>query len=478
MFGARGDGTGFSVTGRLYTILISYNTHVEDLGNRLKGALSPGEFHLIQRVANEAAARGLPLYMVGGLPRDLVLGRRGTDFDLVVEGDAITLAQVLAAKHGGQVTAHSRFGTAKWVLDEADTLSANRAPGSSTRAMVRDHIDLASARKEHYRHAAELPRVEVGAIDDDLRRRDFTINTLAIRLDGSHFGEVWSHFGALEDLRDGVVRVLHPGSFRDDPTRMYRAVRYEQRYGFKIAPDTLNLIVDARGLIPGLSGQRIRHELDLILDEDTAHLILHRLGQLDLIRPIHPALPTDESAWNRLATRASGDGADVAGLSQRDLGWLLWLMEVSTRDIGSIQARLHFNREMHTALLAASKLSREAAKFSRWKPSRVTAHLRTVPLWAISAVHRAVLSGASKRALGQYLAEWRFVRPTIRGHDLKARGLDPGPSYNSILRDLRDGWLDGEITTKSEETQHVDAWIRRFQKRGRTGGRHTRTRKG
>src|SRR6185503_4715700 len=187
------------------------NNH--DFAEKLKDSLGENRLRLLQLVLDEATGRGLPLYIVGGSVRDLVLGRPLKDFDLTVEGDAIALARSLTAKNGGGVTAHTKFGTAKWFLP-ADLKEQHNT------------LDLISARSETYKHPAALPSVAVGTIADDLRRRDFTINALAIRLDGDHFGELRDDLQGMDDLRKGIVRVLHPGSFIDDPTRMYRAVRY------------------------------------------------------------------------------------------------------------------------------------------------------------------------------------------------------------------------------------------------------------
>src|SRR5512137_2240263 len=180
--------------------------------------LSSRQLALLRIVADAAATRHLPLYLVGGFVRDLLLGSPATDFDLVVEGDAISLARMLAAQYGGKVTSHLRFGTAQWFLSGSD-----------------HHVlDFISTRSETYKHPAALPTVKPGTLTDDLLRRDFTINTLALRLDAKHWGELRDDLGGLEDLKHGLVRVLHPLSFQDDPTRLFRAVRYEKRYGFRI----------------------------------------------------------------------------------------------------------------------------------------------------------------------------------------------------------------------------------------------------
>ncbi|HEX2698461.1 MAG TPA: hypothetical protein VHM28_12195, partial [Anaerolineales bacterium] len=252
-----------------------------NLSDLLQKSLDAAQMDLIHRVADSASELGFPLYIVGGLVRDLLLGRDGADFDLVVEGDAIRLARALAKKYGGKVTAHEKFGTAKIDIREWKMGISNHSLAS---------IDLISSRSETYKHPVALPTVSMGSIADDLRRRDFTINTLAIQLDDHHFGELRDDLGGEQDLENKIVRVLYPRSFVDDPTRIYRAARYEQRYGFKIAEETLALIPEARPLIDKLSAQRIRHELDLILEEPKAASMLKRLDELDLLKPIHATL--------------------------------------------------------------------------------------------------------------------------------------------------------------------------------------------
>ncbi|MBE3117409.1 MAG: CCA tRNA nucleotidyltransferase, partial [Candidatus Atribacteria bacterium] len=267
----------------MLTPLYSWLTDSLVRAERLERTLPPDYLTLLHLVADEAAARGLPLYLVGGFVRDLLLGRSVKDFDLVVEGDAISLAKALAAQHGGRVTVHVRFGTAQWFLPDSDIHA----------------LDFISTRSESYKHPAALPTVKPGMLIDDLRRRDFTINTLALRLDGDHFGELRDDLGGLEDLQAGLVRVLHPVSFVDDPTRLFRAVRYELRYGFQIAPETLALIPDARLLINRLSAERVRHELDLILEEENAASMLKRLAELGILAAAHPALEWNKATQTR-----------------------------------------------------------------------------------------------------------------------------------------------------------------------------------
>src|SRR4030066_1426578 len=269
---------------------------------------------LLKAVAAIALEPKAAFYIVGGFVRDLILERPSQDFDLVVEGDAIALARQLQERFGGRLTTHTRFGTGKWLIANIRSELANplNEPGHADE--LPEFLDLISARTEFYTHPTALPTVERGSIKLDLHRRDFTINTLALRLDGSHYGELYDYWGGVNDLREGLVRVLHTLSFVDDPTRMLRAVRFEQRFVFRIEKRTEELLIEARSLVGQVSGGRIRHELDHILDEDQRVSMLERLSELDLLSEIHPALVWGEDSRENLQMLRYIDTKPLIGL--------------------------------------------------------------------------------------------------------------------------------------------------------------------
>jgi len=408
-----------------------------DFKSQLESSLSKERMQLLHLIRDEATQRGLPLYIVGGSVRDLVLSRRLNDFDLTVEGDAIRLARALSSKYGGLVTAHTKFGTAKWFLPE--NLKTDH-----------DTLDLISARSETYKHPAALPTVKLDSLIDDLRRRDFTINALAVRLDGSHFGELRDDLNGMDDLQKGMVRVLHPRSFIDDPTRMYRAVRYEGRYGFKIAEDTLALIPEARPFVEKLSAQRIRHELDLILEEPNAVSMLKRLDELDLLSVIHPALAKFNQS--SLVTVKS----DEAVLQNRNSRWILWLMHLSDQEIEFINKRLHFPADLLKILHSATSLNANLTAVVGLKPSQVVEFLEGYSIKALEVLSSAVRDEEIRNILTKYLSDWWHIKPKTTGHDLKKRDIPPGPKYTEILRRLRAAWLDGEVKSEEEEKTLLD----------------------
>ncbi len=237
-----------------------------NLSDRLELFLTSESLELIRLIRTEAERLDFPLYIVGGSVRDLLLGRAVNDFDLTVEGDAAQLAEIVLRKYAGKVVFHARFGTATWTLDETTYRRLN-VPMVGP-ADFPSFLDFISARSETYSEPGVLPTVKRSTIDDDLRRRDFSINAMALRLDGQYWGQLHDPLGGQADLELGRIRVLHKRSFIDDPTRMLRAVRYAGRYDFEIEPETLSLINnEARQVLSRLSGERLRHEFDLMFEE-------------------------------------------------------------------------------------------------------------------------------------------------------------------------------------------------------------------
>jgi tRNA nucleotidyltransferase (CCA-adding enzyme) len=387
------------------------------------------------------------------------LGRPGLDFDLVVEGDAIAFARSISKKNGGKVTVHAHFGTASWLLDVGNPACSNVPTFENTNIPT---LDFISARSETYTHPGALPTVKRGTLVDDLRRRDFTINTLALRLDGEYFGQLVDDLGGLDDLKKGLVRVLHPGSYKDDPTRILRAIRYEQRYGFQIAPEDLNLIPEAKSLLGGLSGERLRHELDLVLAEERSALMLTRLNELDIPGAIHPLLAWEAALFplfeslNKPEQASWKDIPDLLHVPRRiALGYLLWLGQLTAAAIEELAARLDFTASLRDALLAYSALQADLPVLAEAKPSVVTTRLDKVPLLAVCAASLAVNS-PTRIVLGKYLSDWRHVKAKTTGRDLVKRGLPPGPAYQVILSRLRAAWLDGELKTNEDELTLLD----------------------
>jgi tRNA nucleotidyltransferase (CCA-adding enzyme) len=422
----------------------------------LESTLPDERLTLLKAIAQMAAEQHNALYLVGGFVRDLLLKRPSLDFDLVVEGDAIQLTASLARRWGGRVTHHSQFGTAKWHLEGSNfAILENDLPSES--------IDLVSARIEFYTHPTALPTVERSSIKQDLHRRDFTINTLALRLDGRHYGELNDFWGGLSDLENGLVRILHSFSFIDDPTRILRAIRFEQRFDFQIESRTLELLVEARSLLGKVSGDRVRNELNHILAEPACSEIMKRLHNLQLLEAIHPHFTWDawleqrientpvtlpEQKWE-LADRSPAE-------FRQDLAYCILFLRLVPGKARSVAKSLKLSSKLANQIESANRIWHGLPALSTAKPSKVVSMLdETTPL-SLFALYYCNEDPFIREKIEEYIDHWRHVSPFTNGHDLKALGLAPGPIYRTILARLRSAWLDGEISSQQAETDLLE----------------------
>ncbi len=434
-------------------------SRAQEIAWLMEDALPEELLVLVREMSATAAEMGFALYFVGGFVRDLLLGQPNFDLDLVVEGDAIALARRLARQKGGRVRGHGRFGTAKWIL--ADPARYGVAS-----------VDLVGARTEFYGHPTALPEVERSSIRQDLHRRDFTINTLAICLNPGHWGELLDFYGGEEDLKQGVIRVLHSLSFVEDPTRMLRAVRFEQRLGFRLEPRTEELIGDALGLLARVSGERIRHELDLILQEEQPEKALCQLTDLGVLPQIHPGLRCD--AWTverfqRLREALADWSAEAQDDAESD-GWpevvapppageralcylALLVYRFIPQELETLIARLHVPRDDADRLRQALQLRAASAQLAQrdYSPSELDGLLHAYSGAALCAVWAASDSPQVREQMLRYHRELRPVQPELDGHYLRGLGLKPGPVYGRILKALRAARLDGQVTTRADE---------------------------
>jgi len=434
---------------------------------RLERALPAGRLALLRLIAGEAELAGSALYLVGGFVRDLLLDAPGADLDLVVEGDAIRLATRLASRFGGKVSSHQRFGTAKWRLDP-DNASLHSAIGSQPVGLPQT-LDLVSARTEFYPHPSALPSVAEGSIKLDLHRRDFSINTLALRLDGDHYGQLLDYWGGGRDLRESQIRVLHSLSFVDDPTRMLRAVRLEQRLGFSIEARTLQQLSHALPLLSSVSGERIRAELADILGEQRVDRILARLAELGLLHAIHPALGWDDWSAARFAAAAEliapADWRLAGQPSQERLKYALWLYRLPRPEAEAVCARLAFSAAERTLIVSAGRHGCDLAGGPQ--ASQVVACLEPVPEESLVAEWLALEAGAGARLIiEQFLSKWRWVRQRTDGTQLRQLGLAPGPAFRQIMDELRAAWLDGRIRSEAEEESLLKQLIEKYSGHG------------
>jgi tRNA nucleotidyltransferase (CCA-adding enzyme) len=320
-------------------------------------------------------------------------------------------------------------------------------------------LDLVSARREFYSHPTALPTVERGSIKLDLHRRDFTINTLAMRLDGRHYGELHDYWGGLADLQAGVVRVLHSLSFVDDPTRILRAVRFEQRFSHRIEDRTLELLVAALPLLDRVSGDRLRHELNVFLQEPKGMQMLTRLAELGTFTAIHEAIPWDKDVQTRLELAFICEPESEWELEEvmdryplpLALVYTLWFMTLPRVIAASITGRLKIPGWLTKIILAACDPLQDRLELFDSPASAVVEHLDGMPRLALYAHFLIAEDNRMKGSLWSYITEWRFVEPVTSGNDLRKRDISPGPNYKRILDTLRAAWLDGEVNSSEEE---------------------------
>jgi tRNA nucleotidyltransferase (CCA-adding enzyme) len=436
-----------------------------NLTAQLEAVLSPARLALLKLVAAHAHDEHLPLYIVGGLVRDLILEQPSLDFDMVVEGDAIVLAHALSERYGGSVVSHSRFGTAKWQIGaiRSQLVKAMESEVALNPRDLPENLDLISARTEFYDHPTALPTIERSSIKLDLHRRDFTINTMALRLDGRHYGDLHDYWGGLDDLHNHLVRVLHSLSFVDDPTRLLRAIRFEQRFHFQIESRTRELMEQARPLLKQVTGSRLRHELDLMLEEQQAVDMLARLSQLDLLSAIHPDLawsaelkkPLESVLSHKLGKSWELPESYANWPTRRVLAYLVWLGQLPVASALKIAERLRFPALIQEALEETCRLWVDLPGLVGQPASAITQRLEEAPIMSVYAVSALNADPATKKIIVEFITHWRKVKPAITGKTLLKLGVPPGPLYKDLLKQLRAAWLDGVITSTEEENAYL-----------------------
>jgi len=373
---------------------------------------------LLREIGELASQMGMTAYVVGGFVRDLLLGAPTLDVDIVVEGDGIAFAKKLAQLWHAGLTVHERFLTATLHLPNAGACEPKEIHAFITR------LDIATARKEHYPQPAVLPEVEPASIFEDLWRRDFSINAMAICLSPDQFGELVDPTGGLRDLREGIIRALHERSFIDDPTRIFRAVRYEQRFGFRIEGKTLKLVCQARdeSFVTKLTKDRSKHELWRILQERDPTKPIWRLKQLGILKIVAPELRVTRRRLEWMGRAKEWLNWFVANFPDKHLEreWALLLPLLPTPEaINSFCQRYQLSEEEQKSGIALLKaIQRRTPK----RPSKWVRWLNPLPLEAALAL-AASKSGVDDAAWQRYFSEWRWMRPDITGDDLKAHGV-------------------------------------------------------
>lgn len=371
---------------------------------KLKSLAKKKNRSVLNRIIDFFVKSNCHAYLVGGYVRDSTLGRKSVDIDIVVEGDAVKVAKELNTKLHGNLSTYKEFGTA----------SITHKTG---------RIDLASARVEQYPSPAELPHVYPSTIIEDLNRRDFSINAIAMSISKDNFGEIFDPFNGLQDIKSKIIRVLHKNSFIDDPTRIFRALRYKNRFGFRIEKKSLELMIDAvrKNMIKRLTGQRILNEIRLIFCEDTYLATLHDISDLKIFN-------VKRSDLEHLADL--GSYKIYFYLSKLNLHALPLTKDEekiinNLRTLDRIATRLKRTDKNSTIYNTLSPLSEEV--------------VRMIPL----------LYPELKKKF-KIFSQLKKVKPFIKGNDLKRLGYKPNKKFKSILKKMFERQLDKKFTTKKE----------------------------
>ena len=402
--------------------------------SKLREYLPGPVFSLINEAGSKAHEMGQSLYLVGGVVRDLFLERNNYDLDMVVEGDAVKLAFELAQRGNAKLVVHHRFGTARLNFDEFS-------------------VDFATARSETYRRPGALPVVRPGTIIDDLSRRDFSINAMALHLSPERFGELIDLHDGERDIARRLIRILHPESFVDDATRMFRAVRYEKRLGFKLEKTTARLLHRNLSMIDTISGDRIRHEIELILREDYPEDILKRMDELGILAQLYISLEGDDWLRDKFVR--------ARYVLQRGISPLLYLCliiyNLTEEEAAVFIERLNFPARSAEVMCQVLQLKSQLPVLCnpRLKASELYHLLKPYMSPAIQANLIASDSDVVKRHIRLYQSRLKSVKPLLTGEYLIAMGVSPGPELGEMLTELHNAKLDGKVGTRAEEERFI-----------------------
>lgn len=419
----------------------------EDVSLLMKKRLTHWVNDLLQKIGKRAEEMGMKAYIVGGFVRDLLLGRPNFDLDVVIEGDGVIFMKSMEAD-GCKISIHQRFQTGTIVFPD------NR------------RVDIATARREFYEFPVAQPTVASDSLKHDLYRRDFTVNAMAISLSEDNWGVLVDYFGGRRDIRQKKLKMLHNLSFVEDPTRVFRGIRLEQRLHFTLEENTLRLLKSCvrGGFLNLLSGLRVKSELEFILREARPYRAVRRLQALGIWENLFPGLemgPTALNLMRRLAVFLRRLYRDLPSMEESWLSFLAALVVESPDDFQhSVMDRLNLSpnerKLMESCLFRRGVAENDLGGRGDRAPSEIYTYLGTIHpvaalFWAAATERTRV-----RRRILLYLTRWHKVEPMLTGQDVLDLGFRPGPLIGSILEGLRNARLDGDIETRDEEIE----WIR------------------
>lgn len=435
-----------------------FNLDCEHIIAKMNHTLSKRMLKTIKLIGTIGDENGVNVFIAGGVVRDIVLEKKTIDLDIVVEGDAIPLAVKFAEKTGGTLVTYKRFGTSSVLIERSKRTWKRTCPGNKLK------IDIISARKEKYRCPAALPEVEFSCLKNDLFRRDFTVNAMAISINQKTFGLFMDFFNGRRDIKKGIIRVLHNKSFIDDPTRILRAVRFEQRLGFKIEKCTEQLIKQAvkREMFNKTQNQRIREELILLLGENSALKSIFRMNELHELKFIHPELKFKKTEikktfsnlkknikWHKISS------GEMQGINVWLMNFMLMTDNLTQGETGEVIKKFVFTRKESSIIRAYKENGKRVIKsLSSRKEipaSKIYMILRNLEPEVLLCVMSKTRKSVAGNRIKKFLARYRKIKLQIKGHDLKKTGFEPGPEYKRILLLTLCEKINGKFVSKQDE---------------------------
>ena len=424
---------------------------MKDISSLIRAQLKAGHIAFLKSVADVAAHNQVSVYVVGGFVRDLLLNIKNVDIDLVVEGDGIVFAEKLAEKLDGRTSMYKKFGTA--------TLMLQGQP----------NIDVATARTESYSRPASLPDVEPSTIKRDLVRRDFTVNSMAVKLSERGTFYLIDLFGGEIDLKNGLIRILHDRSFVDDPCRIFRAIRFEQRFEFYMEGQTKQLMRSAieNNLIDKLSGVRLMNEIKILLSETDPVRCVDRMRELSLLQAIAPEIFDDDFHWTIMKKVDSALGwADTIPMTTKPEAWFVYFhtlfMVTDDEVFEGMMMRLNFPSNIYGRMCLDRECFVEAmhglSEERELKPSEIyDIFSKQSPETVI-----ILLAVCSNKRIKEYVELYfkkycASAKIELSGDDLIGMGMEPGSSFNDVFKVLRDARVNGQVTSRDEEIVLVES---------------------
>jgi tRNA nucleotidyltransferase (CCA-adding enzyme) len=390
---------------------------------------------------------GLNVYLVGGVVRDVLLNQQNLDVDIVVEDQGIKVAQEMARQFGARVSSHPKFGTAKVIFD--DGLK----------------VDVATARMEYYESPGALPVVETSSLKRDLSRRDFTINTLAIKLNKKDYGTLIDYFGGLGDMKGKVLRVLHNLSFVEDPTRIFRAIRFEQRFGFKIGKLTLALMRNAVKInaLSGVSGHRLFLELMLILKEEDPVKAIRRMAEFKLLDFIHPRISLDKDMEQLLEEiRKVISWYNLLFLEETIETWKIYFYGLTSRltlsELHQAAGRMNMRGDAGARLIdQRENLEALLGKLFRFNNDNYSLYTILRPYDTEPLLYLMAKANSEKvrKLISTHLTKLKPMKVELAGKDLINMGFEPGPGFKQIFDAILEARMNSTLATKDEEMRLV-----------------------